>query len=169
MNNTTDTGGIATGARLMLASLIRLSQRSGNSQKSLPTIACSETNDTTYHLKWGITDRHSLWCYSVRERDIVVDSFAHKDMHRFELVETLFMRTYPISHFYLHTPGKLWEYSVKHWVFPGERWCNELRAVTCDLRGQSIRVTGHLMFNETPTHEGFRCHCTFVHRWWFYG
>ena len=50
MNNTTDTGGIATGARLMLASLIRLSQRSGNSQKSLPTIACSETNDTTYHV-----------------------------------------------------------------------------------------------------------------------
>ena len=50
MNNTTDTGGIAAGARLMLASLIRLSQRSGNSQKSLPTIACSETNDTTYHV-----------------------------------------------------------------------------------------------------------------------
>ena len=61
MNNKTDTGGIAAGARLMLASLIRPSQRSGKSQKSLPTIACSETNDTTYHViisSGGITDRH---------------------------------------------------------------------------------------------------------------
>ena len=83
MNNTTDTGGIAAGARLMLASLIRLSQRSGNSQKSLPTIACSETNDTTYHdiISNGAsqTDTHffDVTLY-IRERDIVVDSFAHK-------------------------------------------------------------------------------------------
>ena len=49
MNNKTDTGGIAAGARLMPVSLIRTSQSAGNSQKSLPTIACSETNDNTYH------------------------------------------------------------------------------------------------------------------------
>ena len=47
---------------------------------------------------------------------------------------------------YLHIPGKLWEYSVKHWVFPGVRddandamWAYEQRQVTCHQRGQSIR------------------------------
>ena len=86
MNNKTDTGGIAAGARLMLASLIRPSQRSGKSQKSLPTIACSETNDTTYHViisSGGITDRHHSDA-TLRERDIVA---AHKTHVYFDCVD----------------------------------------------------------------------------------
>ena len=61
MNNKTDTGGIAAGARLMPGSLIRTSQSAGNSQKSLPTIACSETNDNTYHFPQPKRGHHRLY------------------------------------------------------------------------------------------------------------
>ena len=68
---------------------------------------------------------------------------------------------------YLHIPGKLWEYSVKHWVFPGVRddandamWAHEHRQVTCHQRGQGIRDPAWSQDTEDITWVEIP--------WWFY-